>query len=497
MSMKKAILIASPYYPTGDFPPFSPPPDILALGSYLKKNGVPVELIDVKTDFGLGRTDKAELVTYQRIARYLREQADDIAWIGISQVAASKPEGGGLLLGKELHSALPDIPLVFGSYFMTVNYQRLLREYPFISCIVRGDGEVAALAISHALERGDAFPSDNVPNLAWMEGETLRTTPVQPVPLDSLPAVDFNLLRHLRRYPFLNIYTSRGCPFRCNYCVEYDMRPFSMSPPEWVAEQLDCIDAEAANGIFIYDPIFGINDTRVREMCDVLKGRRFTYMLESRVDVLRPEHIPSLRDAGVVAIYLGTESASPATLLRMGKVKTLSEADAYNRKAKDLLRACFEHDVTPMLSYMIGYPGDTEADYMASLTFTQEANQLHNEITARTGVQTGWRTFATLTRVENGTVMRSTIADLPGLALEPTQLIGEDLVVSPSRGVSLEMSKKFQREIFQSCCDTPIARERLFAHLWFPLKEYLSRHPDVIDEDDVIVLDDGIRDFRM
>lgn len=494
--MKKVVLIAAPHYPTGPMPPFSPPPGILAVGSYLEANGVPVELIDVKMDFGVAQTDSAEHVIYQRVASYLSEQADDIAWIGISQVAASKPDVGGLLLGKELHSCLPDIPLVFGSYFITAYYERVLREYPFISAVVRGDGERAALAISHALDRGDSFPSDRIPNLAWMEDETVHANPIEPVPLDTLPVVDFGLLRHFRRYPFLNIFTSRGCPFRCNYCIEYDMRPFSMSSPEWVAEQLDSIDPGAAEGVFFYDPIFGINSSMVEAMCEVMKGRQLTYMMESRADVLRPEHVPALRDAGVQAIYLGTESASPATLLRMNKVRTLSDAEDYNRKAKDLLRVCFENDVTPMLSYMLGFPGDTEADYKASLTFAQEATQLHNEITARTGIQTGWQSFASLTRIEDGSALKDNIADYPGLTLEPTPLMGEDLVASPSPGVDLELAKEYQLQIFQSCCNTPISGKRLRKHLWVPLPAYFEEHPELIDEDGVAMVDDGMRHFR-
>ena len=82
--MKKVVLIAS----ANDFANntnvvhmttlMSPPTGILALGSYLTAHGVPVELIDVQVDFGFGLTPAADHELSQSVARYLRDQGDDI-----------------------------------------------------------------------------------------------------------------------------------------------------------------------------------------------------------------------------------------------------------------------------------------------------------------------------------------------------------------------------------------------------------------------------------
>jgi radical SAM superfamily enzyme YgiQ (UPF0313 family) len=56
---------------------------------------------------------------------------------------------------------------VYGGYFPTRVYELLLKSCPFITAIVRGDGEAAALHISRLVADGQPFPSKHIPNLAW------------------------------------------------------------------------------------------------------------------------------------------------------------------------------------------------------------------------------------------------------------------------------------------------------------------------------------------
>ena len=189
-------------------------------------------------------------------------------------------------MAQEIRAALPDMPIILGGYFPSSVYRLLLEKYPFITAIVRGDGEAAALQISSSLARGRSFLSARSPNLAWLDGGEIRTTPVQPVALDNLPILDFRLLRNSSCYQTVNLMTSRGCPFHCNYCLESSMRPYATYPLAWVARQLAHIESELPNThISISDSLFGVGRKRTLEMCQVMGEHRFTYGVESRVDV--------------------------------------------------------------------------------------------------------------------------------------------------------------------------------------------------------------------
>src|SRR5512136_188163 len=101
--MKKAVLINvgydSPRYE--EHLPIAPSLGVLALGSYLAAHDIPVEVLDSQVDFGFGLTPAAQDLVCQRIARYLHQQAGDIAWVGLSMLANT---ASGVVLAQEINA---------------------------------------------------------------------------------------------------------------------------------------------------------------------------------------------------------------------------------------------------------------------------------------------------------------------------------------------------------------------------------------------------------
>jgi len=490
---KKAVLIAAgrehanPDYSLVNIVP-SPSLPIVALGSYLAFHEAPVELIDLQIDFGIGLTQTAAETVYRSVAQYLKERAHDIAWVGISQTSNIE---NGLALASEIHVALPHVPIVFGGYFPTTVYRRLLLEYPFIRAVVRGDGEAAALRISRVLDRGGSFPSDEIPNLAWLDHGEMRTTPVRTMSPEDLPILDFRLLRNPGSYPLAHLMSSRGCPYRCNYCLENTMRPYGAHSPDWLARQLDHLEATMRNKFVLFiDPIFGVNREETLELCRILRGRRFSYCIESRADVLQPDLIPVLHDSGVNMIIIGLESASPATLARMNKVRSQAAAESYVRKALEIVEACFENDVTPMISFMFSFPGDTEEDYKASLQFIQEVEGLHNRVTARTGIQTGYKTLVFATQVYEGSPLAERMPTVfPQVSLSNEWTIGARRVLVPSPGLDQDVTQRYMEQAGPRCRTTR-AQER--CPLAVPFAAFTKNHSEAADADGPLLIADRL-----
>jgi anaerobic magnesium-protoporphyrin IX monomethyl ester cyclase len=483
--MKKTVLIAAPPdYSSQEELSLHPPLGILALGSFLAAHGVPVELIDVQTDLGVGLTREAERIVSQRVAQYLRDQGGELSWVGISQLSNGL---SGILMAEEIHTALPDVPLVLGGYFATAMYRSLLQQYPFITAVVRGDGEAAALQISRCLAQGCSFLSEQTPNLVWRDGDRICFSPPQPVPLDRLPIMDFRLLRHPANYRVSSVVSSRGCPFRCNYCLEPGMRPYASHSPAWLEQQLAHLEAESLNGWIVFsDPIFGVNHERTRGLCKVMRGRRFAYALESRVDVLTPDLIPVLRAAGVEAIFWGVESASPATLLRMNKVHSAAQAEAYLEKARVLFKACFEHDVTPLMGVMAAFPGDTETDLQITVEFVREMSQLSNEIATQCGVESGFVPTAQPTTLFDGAPLAGRLAEeYPEVIVQRGPLEWERTIVSPSPGLDPDVIGQYLKEIEGLGHYSPGAQARLERIAWSSMHDFVEAHPEATDEQGV------------
>jgi len=501
--MKKAVLISSPSDFAGNAnvarftTPLAPPVGILALGSYLTEHHVPVELIDVQMDFGFGLTRDAEKIVCQRVAAYLCEHAKEIAWIGISQISNS---GSGIILAQEIHAALPQVPIVFGGYFPSSNYQTLLNRYPFIAAIVRGDGETAALQISQSLDQGQSFLTSSTPNLVWInpQGE-LETSCIEPVDVSQLPNLNFRLLRNPEWYQTIGLMTSRGCPFKCYYCLEDMMRPYAEFPLDWVTRQIDQLAVELpGRPVFIWDPIFGINRQRAMEICRRIKRPQFTYAVESRVDVITPDLVSTLREAGVEMIFLGVESASPSTLIRMNKVRSKIAAEKYVHQAMSVLKSCFENQLTPMVGFMLAFPGDEESDYEATLAFIRQVRRIHDQVVHDRGVETGFIPFSFYSKIYDGTHLAEYIEhEHPMVVLRTEPFIGERSVVSPSPSVNLDMTSRYQSEITHQGAYTPLALERMRCYSAFSMEAFLAAHPELTDKDGVTVLGKSLRRYAV
>ena len=495
MMPKKVVLIA-PHNDVASFPALArqmtvPGPDLgmMTVGSYLAANDVPVELIDVQVDYGVATNPDAARSVYDRITRHLSDQADDISWIGFSHMSSLD---NSLPLSEKIHSVLPHIPIVFGGYSAARNHETLLQNYPFISAIVRGDGERAALQISRNLAKDNSISSDASPNLAYRDGNEIRTGSVEPVSLEDYPLLDFGLLRNPGHYPIAYLETSRGCPFKCNYCLEYKMRPYSTLSPAWVERQLDHLATVfPTNRIVISDPLFAVGRKRVLDLHPAMRGRGLTYFVESRGDVIAPDLIPPLKEAGVEMLWLGVESASPDSLVRMNKVRSEAAAEGYLEKTLAVLTACFENDVTPALGIILSFPGDTEPNYEATLEFIKKIEDLHERITARTGINTGFKATPRGAQIYDG----SDLADLMDgvfseVGLSSADVIGTRKVIEPSPGVHEDLLHHYQEQIRLHVTNTSLAEERWSRYVGRPLDTFLSEHPDLVNQEGVIVLGD-------
>jgi len=494
--MKKAVILGSVEglnpisTPPGVLNKVAPPLSLVAVGSYLHAHGVPVELIDMEVDFGLGLTREAREVVGRRVASYLAAEADDIAWVGISlhtNLSLGLSEETSPI--EAIHAALPDTPMIFGGYLASIDYHVLLQRYPFVTAIVLGDGEAPALAISRRLARGEPVPSGEIPSLAWSEEGQIRTTPLRAVPPTELPIFDLTLLRHSRLYEKIDLLTARGCPFDCEYCLEKLMRPFGAYTLPWLSQQLEHVEeASPSSRMFVFDPIFAVQRQRTLEICKRMSARprRFSWGFLGRVDVLPTELLAPLSDAGVETIFFGVEAISESSLRRMHKVRSTAMADKYVKSALTVLGECFENDITPFVAMMVGYPGDSEDDYRTALTFFDQLAELHERSRSKPGVLV----YPQITKIyDNSPLSRRMEEEFPDAILQPGPLMGETFATSAQLG--MEAIQAFSMEMAGKSILTARAMERL-GRLWMRPEEsfgsFCTAHPELVDEEGVFAV---------
>ncbi len=163
----------------------------------------------------------------------------------------------------------------------------------------------------------------------------------------------------------LNIATTRGCPFKCNWCAKpiYGNRYNSRSP-EKVVDEIEYLQRKFNVSYFWFcDDIFGLKPGWVQKFRDLVKKRKliFKYKIQSRVDLLLKEDtIDALADSGADILWVGAESGSQKILDAMDKGTTVEEI----YKATQLLRS---RKIKVAFFLQFGYPSETKDDINSTI----------------------------------------------------------------------------------------------------------------------------------
>ena len=166
----------------------------------------------------------------------------------------------------------------------------------------------------------------------------------------------------------LNIWTARGCPYRCNWCAKPIWgRSYHVRSPERVAAELHGLMARyAPDRIWFTDDIFGLRPAWLRAYRAALQGRTLPHRCLSRVDLLRDAaYVADLAATGCDQVWVGAESGSDRILAAMDKDCSVEDI----RRATGLLK---QHGVRVGFFLQLGYPGEGLAEIEATVRLVQE-----------------------------------------------------------------------------------------------------------------------------
>ena len=248
--------------------------------------------------------------------------------------------------------------------------------------VLIGEGDLTLPDAIAAIEGKNAVELAEIRGIAYKDadGQMVRTLP-RPVisKLDDLPFPAWDLVnRDAYRalwvehhgYYSMNLVTTRGCPFHCNWCAKpiwgqrYNVRSAQSVVEEmaWLKERFN------PDSIWFMDDIMGIQDRWIEEFADQLdaRGLRIPFKSLNRVDLLlRGKTIPALARAGAQIVWVGAESGSQKILDAMEKgtqVEQIYEAT----------RQLHAHGVKVAFFLQFGYPGETREDIELTLQMVRD-----------------------------------------------------------------------------------------------------------------------------
>lgn len=293
------------------------------------------------------------------LAAILREQPDIVAF---SVYLWNRRES--LDLVDALAAARPGIRLVAGGPEISFDGPELFARHPGLTALVRGEGEFPFRALLEAWAAGR--DPGVIPRLCRRAGDRLLEGPDAPplAALDDLPspfqAGLVDLTRGLVYYE-----TSRGCPFRCSFCLSArDSRLRTFSLPRVFADLAWLIEREVPQ-VKLVDRTFNSDPARARAIFAFIRERnrasRFHFEIAAH---LLDEETLALLDTippGWFQFEIGVQSTVEATLRAVDRPVALERLEAVVHRLKRAGR------VTLHLDLVAGLPGEGLADFRTSL----------------------------------------------------------------------------------------------------------------------------------
>jgi radical SAM superfamily enzyme YgiQ (UPF0313 family) len=223
-------------------------------------------------------------------------------------------------------------------------------------------------------------PLDEIPGVVFRKDGGFQHNPEAPPieNLDSLPWVSKTYKRDLdfRRYnvpfllhPFLSLYTSRGCPAMCTFCLW----PQTHSGHRWRLRSTDDIVNECRyvqenfpglKEIFFDDDTFNYQKARTIELCGKLKSLKMTWSCTSRVTT-DYDTLKAMKEAGCRLLIVGYESGDQQILKNIKKGATIDMARRFTANCKKL--GLVVHG-----DFIVGLPGESRESIRKSIDFAKE-----------------------------------------------------------------------------------------------------------------------------
>lgn len=379
------------------------PPAISTLSAVVKQHGHGFKLIDmtpfelvsgvVSKDIGEERFEYKKVsnperlparapVSFEEFQAYLRKEIDDykpdlIGFTAISHFFPMTKRVGSYI------KTFSSVPIIVGGVHPTICPEDVISE-PFVDIICIGEGEGALTDLLDRMDSGKELI--DIPNLWIKQDGTVYKNPPRPIldQLDSLPFPDWDVFPEIQFYkPYMgNVYKygdiekSRGCPFKCSYCINpythsiYGEKSYyRMKSVPRLIDELSFLKAKHnLEFIRFWDELFVANKAHFTSFSkEYLRHIDLPFTIETTAESIDDDTAKLLKDMNCQSVSIGFETGSED--LRKRVLNKSTKNTSYYNAFKTLKKV----GVRTVAFLMLAIPEDTIENYWDTIRFLKEA----------------------------------------------------------------------------------------------------------------------------
>ena len=228
----------------------------------------------------------------------------------------------------EIHKLLPETPIWLGGPEVSFEAASFLEQHPQVTGIMCGEGESTFhLLAQHYIYHHPQSLLD-IPGLVFRQNDKLHKTEANPtLDMDQLPFC-YDSMEDLS-HRIIYYESSRGCPFRCSYCLSSLEKSLRFRSLELVKRELSFFVEQGVPQVKFVDRTFNCNHAHALEIWKHLRDidRGITnFHFEISADLLTDEELAFLETLrpGLVQFEIGVQSTNPATITEIHRQMNLS-----------------------------------------------------------------------------------------------------------------------------------------------------------------------------
>lgn len=277
-----------------------------------------------------------------------------------------------------------DFPIIWcGAHSWSENEPDVLQQVSEIDFFIKGEYELALLDLCKKLETGERDSFGDVKGLFWRDRsrksiDNPKRNLVENLETFPLPERDdFPMNRYMEAagglpWPNLQMWASRGCPFRCNFCVwpqfMYNGRNYRTRNPKALLDEVEiAVKKYGMKSVYFDDDTFNIGKKRIIEISDEFIKRKLgiPWGAMSRADTFDRVVFEKMVESGLKFIKFGVESGDQKIVDRMEKALNLNKVRESMKWAKEL-------GVKTHLTFSFGHIGETMESAKKTIDFALE-----------------------------------------------------------------------------------------------------------------------------
>ncbi len=286
----------------------------------------------------------------------------------------------------------PDCKVILGGVGVS-DIPEIALHYTRADAVSNGEAENVLPALLQAIE--DRRPHEDNPGFVYRRDEEIikRARAAAPENLDALPYPAYHLfdVDHISRLSYngrgarsIHIMTSRGCPFKCNFCInsvlnnrtllkeihgEVEEDPSKSQRFRSVGSLVKEIEyLRSRYGITDFhfaDEEFITHRRRLEEVCRAVEPLGITWSTSGRADWATEDKLTRMKKAGCTYVLFGVESGSQTLLDLMDK-------NAKKPAVSQGLTGARRVGMDFIANFMVGHPGETETTIRETVEFCKE-----------------------------------------------------------------------------------------------------------------------------